>query len=456
MKEGKNFQEVVDIVAKLRKECPWDREQTNQSIKNNLIEEAYELFEAIEENDDKKMLEELGDVLLQVVFHSQIKKDEGKFDINDVLINLKNKLIKRHPHVFGDSMAKTAEEVLKQWHQIKQEEKNSILEGIPKRMPALIRAVKIQNRMAKVGFEWESIDEVWKKVEEELNELKEAKTYEEKKHELGDLLIAITNLARFMNIDPEEALHLSIDRTINRFSYIEQRAKEQNKKVEEMSLKEMDMYWNEAKQKEEMAKRFDIVANKYDTPDKEERSRIFVEKILSLIPVTKDWKVLDLGAGTGTTDIYLSPYVKEIVAFDLSEGMLSVFKEKIEKNIIQNIRIYKKDIFQGDFEEKDFDMIISTMAFHHLDNPKEAINFLKNYIKKGGYLVIVDLDKEDGSFHSDNTDVKHFGFSKDEVIKWFDENEFEIKYLDTIYNIDKEKDGEIRSYPVFMVIAKKR
>ncbi|MGC9080071.1 nucleoside triphosphate pyrophosphohydrolase [Sulfurihydrogenibium sp.] len=246
-KEGENFQKLVDLVAKLRVECPWDREQTNQSIKKNLIEEAYELLEAIEENDNEKMIEELGDLLLQVVFHSQIKKDEGSFDINTVIEKLIEKLIRRHPHVFGNSNVKTQEEVLKQWDEIKRKEKESIFDGIPKRMPALMRAVKVQNRAAKVGFEWENIDQVWRKVEEELNELKEAKTQQEKVHELGDLLIAVTNLARFMKVDPEEALHLSIDRMIKRFSYIEKKAKEMGKSLEEMSLSEMDNLWNEAK-----------------------------------------------------------------------------------------------------------------------------------------------------------------------------------------------------------------
>lgn len=251
-KECENFQQLVELVERLRRECPWDREQTNLSIKNNLIEEAYELFEAIEEGDDEKMVEELGDVLLQVVFHSQIKKDQRSFDINTVIERLVEKLIRRHPHIFGENKLSSSQQVLDQWHQIKQQEKNreSIFDGIPKRMPALQRAVKVQNRAAKVGFDWENIEDVWKKVEEELNELKQAETQEEKVHELGDLLIAVTNLARFMKINPEEALHLSTDRMIRRFSYIEQKAKEQGKKLEEMSLQEMDSYWNQAKELE--------------------------------------------------------------------------------------------------------------------------------------------------------------------------------------------------------------
>ncbi len=251
--EGINFQKLVDIMEKLRRECPWDREQTNQSIKNNLIEEAYELLEAIEENNDKAMIEELGDLLLQVVFHSQIKKDEGRFDINDVIKHLIEKLIRRHPHVFGDKDYKELEgkDHLDKWEKIKEKEKKreSIFEGIPKRMPALHRAIKVQKRMAKVGFDWENPEDVWKKVMEEIEELKNAKTEEERKHELGDVLIAITNLARAYGIDPEEALHQSIDRTIRRFQYIEKKAKEENKDLKEMPLEYMDELWEEAKSK---------------------------------------------------------------------------------------------------------------------------------------------------------------------------------------------------------------
>lgn len=245
--EGKEFQKLVDLVEKLRRECPWDKKQTNLSIKNNLIEEAYELLETIEENDNNKMIEELGDVLLQVVFHSQIKKDENQFDITTVIDNLIDKLIKRHPHVFGDKKLDSEEEVLNQWYKIKEKEKTSILEGIPKRMPAILRALKIQNRMTKVGFDWENINQVWEKLYEEINELKNAKTKEEQLHEIGDLLIAVINLARFMNIDPEEALNLANDRTVNRFNYIQQKAKEKGKKLEELTLQEMENFWQEAK-----------------------------------------------------------------------------------------------------------------------------------------------------------------------------------------------------------------
>jgi len=247
--EGKNFQKLVDIVERLRRECPWDKEQTNQSIKNNLIEEAYELLEAIENNDNRAMIEELGDVLLQVVFHSQIKKDEGSFDINEVITHLIDKLIYRHPHVFGEKEIKDVEAVLKQWDDLKKKEKKrkSILEGIPKRMPALLRAQKVQNKVAKVGFDWKNKEQILEKIQEEIKELKDTTTKEEIKHEFGDILIALVNYARHLGIDAEEALHEATDRMVSRFQHIEKRAEEQNKNLEDMSLEEMDKYWEEAK-----------------------------------------------------------------------------------------------------------------------------------------------------------------------------------------------------------------
>jgi tetrapyrrole methylase family protein/MazG family protein len=251
MKEGKNFQELVEIMSRLRRECPWDREQTNLSIKNNLIEEAYELLEAIEENNNQAMIEELGDLLLQVLFHSQIKKDEGAFDINDIMLSLKDKLIRRHPHVFGEQDYNKLEgkDHLEKWEKIKEKEKNhqSILDGIPKRMPALLRALKIQKKMAKVGFDWEDVNGAWKKLEEELEELKNAKTEEERFNELGDVLQAVVNIARFYNINPEDALHKSLDKSEERFRYMERRAKELGKSLKEMDLDDMEKLWEEAK-----------------------------------------------------------------------------------------------------------------------------------------------------------------------------------------------------------------
>ena len=250
-REGKLFQELVNIMERLRKECPWDREQTNLSIKDNLIEEAYELLEAIEENNDTAMVEELGDLLLQVLFHSQIKKDEGSFNINDVMESLKEKLIRRHPHIFGNVDYENLEgkDHFQKWEKLKEKEKkrSSILDGIPKRMPALQRANKIQKKMASVGFDWEDINGAWNKLYEELNELKKAKSKKEIEEEVGDILQAVVNLARFYGVNPEDALHKSLDKSEKRFRYIEQKAREEGKNLKEMTLDEMDRYWEEAK-----------------------------------------------------------------------------------------------------------------------------------------------------------------------------------------------------------------
>jgi tetrapyrrole methylase family protein/MazG family protein len=217
------FSELVKIVERLRKECPWDREQTNQSIKNNLIEEAFELYEALQDDDNQKIIEELGDCMLQVIFHSVIKNQNGEFGLVDVIDNLINKLIRRHPHVFGGKKLNTEEEVLSQWDSIKQIEKNSLLDGIPKRMPALLRAYKVQKRLSNVGLDFENIKDIFDKIYEELEELKKSETKEQKTEELGDVLFSLVNLSRFFDIDPQEALHLSIDKIVNRFEYIEKR-----------------------------------------------------------------------------------------------------------------------------------------------------------------------------------------------------------------------------------------
>ncbi|OSS41536.1 Nucleoside triphosphate pyrophosphohydrolase MazG [Desulfurella amilsii] len=240
------FNELVKIVERLRKECPWDREQTNQSIKNDLIEEAFELYEALEEDDNKKIIEELGDCMLQVIFHCVIKNQNGEFSLVDVVDNLINKLIRRHPHVFGEKQLNTKEEVLSQWDDIKQTEKDSLLDGIPKRMPALLRAYKVQKRLSKVGFDFEDIQDIFSKIYEELEELKKSKTKEQKSEELGDVVFSLVNLARFFDIDPQEALHLSVDKIVQRFEYIE---KELNGDFKNASLSVLNKLWGESKVK---------------------------------------------------------------------------------------------------------------------------------------------------------------------------------------------------------------
>lgn len=206
----------------------------------------------------------------------------------------------------------------------------------------------------------------------------------------------------------------------------------------------------------DIGKRFDQVADKYDTPDKFERSKIIIKNILDKVPVNKSFKVLDIGAGTGTIDVLLSPFVKEIIALDLSEGMLNVFKKKIKEQGIRNIRIYKKDIFRDGFPEKDFDLIITAMTFHHLDDPAEALNHLKGYLKKGGYIAVADLYKEDGSFHSDNTDVKHFGFDENDIKTWLEKTDLEKVDYRIVHSIIKEREGKKKEYPIFLTIAIKK
>ncbi|HCB69772.1 MAG TPA: class I SAM-dependent methyltransferase [Persephonella sp.] len=205
----------------------------------------------------------------------------------------------------------------------------------------------------------------------------------------------------------------------------------------------------------DIGKRFDQVANRYDTPDKFERSKIFVENILSQIPVKNDFKVLDVGAGTGTVDILLSPYVKEIHAYDLSEGMLSVFSEKIRREGIKNIKIFREDILNKDGDHTDFDLVITSMTLHHIEDTYKAVKKLSDFLKVGGYLVVVDLEKEDGTFHSDNTDVKHFGFDREEIESMFRSAGLQDINVQTVFTIDKEREGKIRKYPVFMAYGRK-
>ncbi len=250
-KDRYTFEDLKEIMKELRQKCPWDRKQTHDSLKKYLIEETYEVIDAIEKRDWEALKEELGDLLLQPVFHARLTEEEGRFNIDDVVDHLCKKLIKRHPHVFGEEeKAKTAEEVLKNWEKRKLEERKSVLEGVPKHLPALMRAEKLQKKAAKVGFDWKDLKEVKEKVLEEWKEFWEALeggNREEIEHEFGDLLFALVNLARFLNIDPEEALQKANERFIKRFSHVERRVKESGKPWEEFTLEELDRFWEEAK-----------------------------------------------------------------------------------------------------------------------------------------------------------------------------------------------------------------
>ncbi|RLJ70993.1 tetrapyrrole methylase family protein/MazG family protein [Hydrogenivirga caldilitoris] len=247
--EKRTFEELVKVMEELRSKCPWDREQTHESLKKYLIEEAYEVLDAIDSKDDEKLKEELGDLLLQPVFHAQIAKERGAFNIYEVIDNLVKKLIERHPHVFGDA---NPEEVLKNWEKKKMEGRESVLEGIPKHLPALMRSQKLQDKASQVGFDFTDISQVFEKIEEEINELKESLEKGDRnniKHEIGDILTAVVELARFVGVDAEEALQEANDRFIRRFSYIEVRAREEGRDLKDMSLEEMDKLWEEGKRK---------------------------------------------------------------------------------------------------------------------------------------------------------------------------------------------------------------
>ncbi len=257
MEERDSFWRVVKIMEILRGEggCPWDREQTRESLKPYLIEEAYEVLEAIDEKDPEKLKEELGDLLLQIIFHAQMAKEKGEFDVSQVLQTLAEKLIRRHPHVFGEAMVKNAQEVLENWEVIKEHEEghSSALGGVPSSLPALLQARRIQDKASRVGFDWSQVEPVWDKVAEEWGEFKDACAQGDRDamfRELGDLLFAIVNLSRFLGMDAEDALKQCNKRFINRFSYVEKRLREQGQTPKETGLETMDRYWEEAKRLE--------------------------------------------------------------------------------------------------------------------------------------------------------------------------------------------------------------
>ncbi|MFE4144415.1 nucleoside triphosphate pyrophosphohydrolase [Peribacillus sp. YIM B13472] len=259
----REFSKLRQVIAELRGPdgCPWDKKQTHESLKKYLIEEAYELIDSIDEEDDEGMIGELGDVLLQVMLHSQIGEDEGMFTIDDVIEGITAKMIRRHPHVFGDVEVNGEEDVLVNWQKIKEDEKGSetkapqsILDGIEKSLPNLLRAEEYQKRAAKVGFDWDKVSEAWKKVREEVQELEEEvlspnRDVERIKSELGDLFFALVNISRYYDIQAEEAVYKANQKFHQRFTYIEECIQRADKKFEDYTLEELDSYWDEAKAK---------------------------------------------------------------------------------------------------------------------------------------------------------------------------------------------------------------
>ena len=250
------FGRLLDVMDTLREKCPWDRKQTYESLRPNTIEETFELGDALIKHDTKEICKELGDVLLHVVFYAKIGSEEGQFDIADVCNKLCDKLIFRHPHVYGEAEAQSAGEVSQLWEQVKQKEKDgnkTVLSGVPDSLPSLIKAYRIQDKARNVGFDWQNREDVWDKVHEEVDELRaelEKDDKENSTNEFGDLLFSLINASRLYGINPDNALERTNRKFISRFSYVEQRAKEQGRELKDMTLEEMDRLWNEAKQQE--------------------------------------------------------------------------------------------------------------------------------------------------------------------------------------------------------------
>lgn len=250
---GGKFENLMSIMYKLRKECPWDKVQTHDSLKANTLEEAYEVIEAIDDKDFEALKGELGDLLLHIVFHSVIAEEQKNFTIDEVIDGISEKLIRRHPHIFGDTVVNGTDDITKNWETIKLEEgRESVLEGVPKNLPQLYRAFRMQEKASKVGFDWKEKEPVWQKIQEEINELKEivnTDNNEKIEEEFGDLLFSLVNYARFINVNPENALRRTNDKFIKRFNYIERKFKETGKDITKSTLEEMDRYWEESKDK---------------------------------------------------------------------------------------------------------------------------------------------------------------------------------------------------------------
>lgn len=251
------FDRLLTIMDELRAQCPWDKKQTTESLRHLTIEETFELSDAILEGNPDEIKKELGDILLHIVFYAKIGAEEGNFDMATLINSLCEKLIRRHPHIYGDTIANDADTVSQNWEKIKLKEKGnlSVLGGVPKSLPALIKAMRIQEKARGVGFDWDEKQQVWEKVEEEMQEFKEEFNAADEKEidkvlataEFGDLLFSLINYARFIDIDPEEALERTNLKFIKRFQYLENSAIQSGKNLSEMTLAEMDVYWNEAK-----------------------------------------------------------------------------------------------------------------------------------------------------------------------------------------------------------------
>ncbi len=254
--DNNKFIALIQIMEKLRSEdgCPWDKQQTHESLREYLLEETYEVLESIETKNQDALKEELGDLLLQIVFHAQIASENKQFNVNDVIDSITEKLIRRHPNVYGNQKIDTPEEQEKNWEKIKRQEgRESVIDGVPKELPALLRAYRIQSKAAQVGFDWKEIADVWSKFKEETSELQQAiseKNENKIEEELGDLLFTLVNISRFLKSNPENALRRTIEKFNHRFHIIEQEIKSQSKNIEDCSLEELDSIWNRIKNSE--------------------------------------------------------------------------------------------------------------------------------------------------------------------------------------------------------------
>ncbi|MCS7012621.1 MAG: nucleoside triphosphate pyrophosphohydrolase [Chloroherpetonaceae bacterium] len=250
---GAKFERLYDIVELLRAECPWDRAQTPDSLVHLTLEEVYEMIHAVDTKDEKELKKELGDLLLHICFQAVLAKEREAFSMPDVLDAIAEKLIFRHPHVFGSESAKTASEVMQNWEKLKMKEgRKSALEGVPKAMPELLRAYRVQEKAAGVGFDWTHADDVLKKIQEEIGELKAATSAEEQEAELGDILFSLVNYCRFIKVNPEDALRKTTEKFIRRFRFVEEQVLKSGKAWSEFTLAELDEFWNTAKQKEKL------------------------------------------------------------------------------------------------------------------------------------------------------------------------------------------------------------
>ncbi|MBI5185082.1 MAG: nucleoside triphosphate pyrophosphohydrolase [Nitrospinae bacterium] len=258
MKNKKTLEDLIALAARLRgdKGCQWDKEQTRESIKPYLVEETYEVLEAIDHKDPEKIKEELGDLLFQIIFHARISEERGEFGIYDVIGGICSKLVRRHPHVFEDAKVKGTKDILRQWEEIKRSEredkhKNKALHGVPPHLPGLVRAQRLQEKAARAGFNWDDANEILAKIQEEMEELLKALNQGDPaaiQNEIGDLLFAVVNFSRFMGVHAEEALKTTIKRFISRFEYMEEKIISGGRELKNVSLKEMDRYWDEAKE----------------------------------------------------------------------------------------------------------------------------------------------------------------------------------------------------------------